>query len=104
MQSPFVPGPKPHANLLAAGYFAALIDCTSEPSDPHPEIFDLFSRALTYLRGNAPDARAILHFEKQLTLHLGIFSHDAEPAHALASYVASPLALREKLWNEIAGR
>ncbi len=63
-----------YGNLTVAAYFADLADLVTEPMAPAAEIYDLFSRAVAYLRMSRPDHRTIPHFETQLCRALGI--HD----------------------------
>lgn len=78
----------PHEGLRHAyervelgAYFVELIEMTTEPEAPVPELFDLLQRALRYLEGATPDRRALVHFEKQLAQMLGILGEgDASTA------------------------
>ena len=61
------------ANLFLAGYFAELVDRSTEPGHPVPEIHGLLVRALSHL-GSAPaTGRALVFFEEELCRLLGIF-------------------------------
>lgn len=66
--------PTTYATVLAASYFAELCDLATESMHPVPEMFSLLQRAWGFLRSNAPDQKAILHFETELAKVLGI--HD----------------------------
>lgn len=70
------------SNLFLAGYFAELVDRTTEPGHPVPEIHDLLARALTHLGANAATGRALVFFEEELCRFLGILE---APGAALAS-------------------
>ncbi len=70
-----------------AAYFVELVEMTTEPDHPAPEIYDLLRRALDFLARNEPTRRAMLHFERELSRVLGVtgvFNPDAEPAGAIA--------------------
>jgi DNA repair protein RecO (recombination protein O) len=66
--------PTTYVTVMAASYFAELCDLATEPMHPVPEMFSLLQRAWGFLRANAPDQRAVLHFETELAKVLGI--HD----------------------------
>ena len=55
-----------------AAYFVELLDLATVSDHPDPALFDLMSRALTYLDGNPATRRALLHFESELARILGI--------------------------------
>ena len=72
----------------AASYFVELIEICTESDHHEPELFTLLRRAFTYLNGNDPNRRAILHFETELARIAGV--HDTKmlksnPALALAN-------------------
>ncbi len=72
----------------AASYFVELIELCTESDHHEPELFSLLRRAFSYLHGNDPDLRAVLHFETELARIAGV--HDAKmlksnPALALAN-------------------
>lgn len=74
------------ANLFLAGYFAELVDRTTEPGQPVPEIHDLLVRALTHL-GSAPaSVRALVFFEEELCRQLGIFEASGSALVELERY------------------
>src|SRR3954465_13973060 len=50
----------------AASYFVELIELCTEADHHEPELFFLLRRAFGYLNENAPDRRAVLHFETEL--------------------------------------
>ena len=72
----------------AASYFVELIELCTESDHHEPELFSLLRRAFTYLSGQDPDLRAVLHFETELARIAGV--HDTKtlksnPALALAN-------------------
>lgn len=77
--------PPTYATILAASYFAELCDLFTEPMHPEPEIFSLLRRAWGYLRQNAPDRRAVLHFEGELARVLGIHDPAIPPNRSLSA-------------------
>ncbi|MCE0483643.1 MAG: DNA repair protein RecO [Methylacidiphilales bacterium] len=75
-----------YANLLAAQYFAALIETVTEPATPVPAEFDLFGKALGYLCENDASLRVVDRFEQRLLTLAGVAraGHDLPAAfHAL---------------------
>lgn len=73
---------KDYARVELGAYFVELIEMSTEPEHPVPELFDLLARALGYLESAAPNRRAMVHFEKELARLLGILG-DGEAATAL---------------------
>ena len=61
-----------YVQMLAASYFAELIDEATEPEHPVMELYDLLLRAYRYLDLRKPDQRAILFFERELCRYLGV--------------------------------
>ncbi len=61
-----------YANLLAAQYFAALIETVTEPATPIPQEFDLFAKALAYLCETDVTWRAVERFEQRILTLAGI--------------------------------
>ena len=69
-----------------AAYFVELVEMTTEFEHAVPEVYDLLRRALDYLDKGAPNRRAMLHFESQLSQLLGLTGEnnlDADPAQAI---------------------
>jgi DNA repair protein RecO (recombination protein O) len=93
--------PTTYDAVLAASYFAELCDRCTETMYPVPEIFFLLSRAWGYLRDTSPEARAVLHFERELTRALGI--HDpTRPAHrALENHLHVIPGTRDQLLRRL---
>ena len=61
-----------YQRVQVASYFVELMELTTEPEHPAPELFDLMRRALDFLQGNPPSKKAVLHFESELVRLLGI--------------------------------
>ncbi len=68
-----------YANLLAAQYFAALIETITEPGTPIPDDYKLFAQALGYLCTADISRRAVDRFEQRILTLAGI----AQPEHDL---------------------
>ncbi|HEY0791459.1 MAG TPA: DNA repair protein RecO [Chthoniobacterales bacterium] len=81
VMEPFARIRETYVQMLAASYFAELIDEATEPEHPVVELYDLLLRAYRYLDARKPDQRAILFFERELCRYLGV---EAE-SEALAS-------------------
>jgi DNA repair protein RecO (recombination protein O) len=88
-----------------ASYFVELLDLVTEPDHPAPELLDLLRRALGWLNTHAPDLRALLHFEAELTRLLGI--HGAEgvtPAVAIGRLFGRLPSTRPALLRQLEGK
>jgi DNA repair protein RecO (recombination protein O) len=91
-----------YANLLAAQYFATLIETITESATPVPNEFTLFGKALAYLCETDVSWRAVERFEQRILTLAGIAraDHDLPRAfHALHHKVPS---LREDLQTHLA--
>ena len=84
MVSPFESKSAP--NIFLGGYFAELLDLATQPSHPHPEIFDLLARALGHLNAKPATARALDFFERELVSLLGIGDPGTHPLEAIETY------------------
>ena len=73
-----------YPRLALSSYFAELLELVTEPEHAVPELYDLLQRALGHLAEHPASRRALLHFERELAKHLGIFQADVAPAVALA--------------------
>lgn len=83
-----------YARTRLASYFVELVEMTTEPDHPAPDVFDLLRRALDFLAKDEPTRRAMLHFERELSRLLGVtgvFNPDAEPAGAIARLTGGSL-------------
>jgi DNA repair protein RecO (recombination protein O) len=90
-----------YANLLAAQYFAVLIETVTESATPVEEEFNLFAKALTYLCETDISWRAVERFEQRILTLAGVAraDHDLPRAfHALHHKVPS---LRDDLLKQI---
>ena len=61
-----------YANLMAAQYFAELIEAVTEPSTPVAGEYDLYAKALAYLCEIEISRRAIDRFEQRVLALAGI--------------------------------
>ena len=71
-----------YLRVLAASYFVRLIEIVAERDTPIVSLHDLLQRALNWLCDNEPSVKGMLHFEKELTRHLGLWS-DSDPTPPL---------------------
>ena len=72
-----------HRRVALASYFVELIELTTEPEHPAPELYDLLRRAFAFLDQNAAVPRALLHFESELARMLGIAHPTLTPIVAI---------------------
>ena len=84
MLAPF--GSKSAANVFLGGYFAELLDLATQPAHPHPEVFDLLSRAIAHLSAKPASLRALDFFECELVRLLGIEDTETHPLAAIETY------------------
>jgi DNA repair protein RecO (recombination protein O) len=64
------------SNLFLCGYFAELIDLVTQPGEPFPEIYDLFSRATAHLSRSPASMRALEFFESEhKDNYLSLYDH-----------------------------
>ena len=89
LRNPFEGLRKDYGRVELAAYFVELVELTTEPEHPVPELHDLLRRAFAYLEINSPSRKALLHFESELARLLGI--HDQGPASAALSRVVNRL-------------
>lgn len=72
-----------HRRVALASYFVELIELTTEPEHPAPELHDLLSRAYNFLDQHPAGPRALLHFEAELARLLGIAHPELSPIVAI---------------------
>ena len=72
-----------YGSVALASYFVKLLDLTTEPDHPSPELYDLLTRALAHVDQKPPTRRALLHFESQLASALGILQPGVSPLMAI---------------------
>jgi DNA repair protein RecO (recombination protein O) len=61
-----------YPNLMAAQYFAELIEAITEPGTPLPGEYALFAKAIAYLGGNEISWRAVERFEQRIVNLAGL--------------------------------
>jgi DNA repair protein RecO (recombination protein O) len=86
-----------YANLLAAHYFAALIEAVTESATPIPAEFDLFGKAIGYLCEADITWRAVDRFERRLLLLAGVANPEHDLPHAFHQLHHKVPGLREDL-------
>ena len=91
------------ANLFLAGYFAELVDRTTEPGHPVPEIHDLLERALVHLGGNPATEHALVFFEEELCRLLGILEARGAALASLERYCGKIPASRAEVLGLLGG-
>jgi DNA repair protein RecO (recombination protein O) len=95
---------KSYTNLLAAQYFAELIEAITEPSTPIPGEVELFGKALAYLCETEATWRAVERFERRILALAGVGAADADLPRAFAALHHRVPALREDLLRALAGK
>jgi DNA repair protein RecO (recombination protein O) len=82
-----------YANLVAAQYFAALIETVTEAGTPVPGEYELFGRALAYLCQVDITWRAVERFERRILTLAGIGhgDHDLPQAFRALHHKVPPL-------------
>lgn len=84
-RNPFEGLRKEYGRVELAAYFVELLEATTEPEHPVPEVYGLLQRALGYLETHSSSRRALLHFENELAKRLGIHAADSGEAGAFAA-------------------
>lgn len=88
LRNPFGGIRENYLRTQAASYFVELIEISTEPEHPTPELFHLLRRAFGFLDAHDADLRAVRHFEAELARLAGV--HDvarlkSDPAAALGA-------------------
>jgi DNA repair protein RecO (recombination protein O) len=91
-----------YANLLAAQYFAALIETITESTTPLPEEFELFGKALTYLSETEVSWRAVERFEQRILTLAGVAAAGQELPHVFQTLHHKVPTLRNDLLKLLA--
>ena len=63
---------KEYVRLLAAAYFASLVERVAEGEAPVEPLYDLLRRGLDWLHRESPTRKGVLYFEKEVAADLGI--------------------------------
>ena len=90
-----------YANLIAAQYFAALIETITESGTPVKEEFELFAKALTYLCGTDVSWRAVERFEQRILTLAGVGGGDYDLPRAFHALHHKVPALRDDLLKQM---
>jgi len=90
-----------YANLIAAQYFAALIETITESGTPVKEEFELFARALTYLCETDISWRAVERFEQRILALAGVARADHDLPRAFHTLHHKVPTLRDDLLKQI---
>lgn len=91
-----------YANLLAAQYFANLIETVTEPGTPVPGEFELFAKALGYLCTTDISWRAVDRFEQRILALAGVAHADHDLPRALQALHHHVPTLRHDLLKLLA--
>ena len=91
-----------YANLLAAQYFAALIETITETGTPVPGEYELFGKALAYLCEVDVSWRAVERFEHRILTLAGIAHADHDLPRAFQSLHHKVPTLRGDLLKQLA--
>ncbi|MBA3543741.1 MAG: DNA repair protein RecO [Chthoniobacterales bacterium] len=88
LRNPFGGIRENYLRTLTASYFVELIEISTAPEHPVPELFHLLQRAFGFLDAHDADRRAVRHFESELARLAGV--HDtamlkSDPAAALGA-------------------
>jgi DNA repair protein RecO (recombination protein O) len=90
-----------YANLIAAQYFAALIETITESGTPLEQEFNLFAKALTYLCETDVTWRAVERFEQRILTLAGVAHADHDLPRAFHLLHHKVPSLRDDLLKQI---
>ena len=93
-----------YANLVAAQYFAALIETITETGTPVPGEFELFGKALGYLSEKEVSWRAVERFEDRMLTLAGIAHAERDLPRAFQALHHKVPALRDDLRRLLAAK
>ena len=104
LSNPFAGIRESYLRTQTASYFVELIEISTEPEHPAPELFHLLQRAFGFLDAHNATRRAVQHFETELARCAGV--HDAsskrDPAAALGALFGRLPRGRGALLKELA--
>lgn len=100
LRNPFGGIRENYLRTQTASYFVELVEISSEPEHPAPELFHLLQRAFGFLDTHDATRRAVLHFETELARLAGV--HDvarlkSNPAAALGTLFGRLPPARKRL-------
>lgn len=90
-----------YANLIAAQYFAALIEAITESGTPVEAEYALFAKALGYLCEADVSWRAVERFEARILTLAGVARAEVDLPRAFAALHHAVPSLREDLRREL---
>jgi DNA repair protein RecO (recombination protein O) len=90
-----------YANLLAAHYFAALIETVTETGTPVPGEYELLAKALGYLAETEVTWRAVERFEQRILALAGIAPAGDDLPRAFQSLHHKVPSLRDDLRKQL---
>jgi threonine/homoserine/homoserine lactone efflux protein len=93
---------KSYANLIAAQYFAELIEAITEPGTPVPGEFELFAKAVAYLCDTPVSWRVVERFEQRILTLAGVAQPEHDLPRAFHSLHHKVPALRDDLRRQLA--
>jgi len=93
---------KSYANLIAAQYFAALIETITEAGTPVAAEYELFAKALAYLCETDISWRAVERFEHRILTLAGIAHADRDLPRAFHALHHKVPSLRDDLLKQLA--
>ncbi|MGJ8655871.1 MAG: DNA repair protein RecO [Akkermansiaceae bacterium] len=70
---------KIYKNTMVAGYFATLLEYVMEAGEVDDDAYGLLVRAYRYLTEKPVEWKAVVHFEKELTILLGVWDGKSQP-------------------------
>ena len=91
-----------YANLIAAQYFAALIETLTEPGTHVAAEYELFAKALAYLCDTEVTSRAVERFEHRVLTLAGIGQADQDLLRGFRVLNLKVPALRDDLLKQLA--
>jgi DNA repair protein RecO (recombination protein O) len=91
-----------YANLLAAQYFAALIEAVTETATPVPGEFELLGKALVYLNETKISWRAVERYEQRILALAGVAHREHDLPRAFATLHHKVPSLRDDLLKLLA--
>jgi DNA repair protein RecO (recombination protein O) len=91
-----------YTRQLVATYFIQWMEKVTERETPIPELHDLLRRALDYLDQKVPTRRAMVHFEQELAICLGLSDGGTTAAiHHLRANYDSPDETRQRVLSAL---
>jgi len=92
-----------YANLMAAQYFAALVEAITESGTPLPSEYELFAKAIGYLGETDVSWRAVERFEQRIVALAGL-GRQGDLPHAFHTLHHDVPPLRQDLMKLLVGK